>query len=151
MYCPFCRHSDSRVIDSRVSDDGGAVRRRRQCPQCERKFTTVEQTRFVVVKRSGVIEPFSREKIVSGVRKACKGRPVTEDQLARLGQSVEEELRASGVPEIPTEDIGVAILGPLAELDPVAYLRFASVYRHFDSLDDFRDEIERLASAPTPQ
>ena len=76
---------------------------------------------------------------------------MTEDQLARLGQSVEEELRASGVPEIPTESIGVAILGPLAELDPVAYLRFASVYRHFDSLDDFRDEIERLASASTPQ
>lgn len=148
MYCPFCRHDDSRVIDSRVSDDGGAVRRRRQCPECERKFTTVEQMRFVVVKRSGVVESFSREKVISGVRKACKGRPVTEDQLALLGQQVEETLRASGVPEIGTEEIGIAILRPLAELDPVAYLRFASVYRHFDSLDDFRAEIDRLSAVP---
>lgn len=150
MYCPFCRHHDSRVIDSRVCDEGGSVRRRRQCPECERKFTTVEQMRFVVVKRSGVIEPFSREKVISGVRKACKGRPVTEDQLARLGQRVEEELRATGIPEIATDEIGIAILRPLAELDPVAYLRFASVYRHFDTLDDFRAEIERLNSTLTP-
>lgn len=144
MFCPFCRHVDSRVTDTRVSDDGGQIRRRRQCPSCERKFTTVEQMRFVVMKRSGVVEPFSRDKVISGVRKACKGRPVTEDQLHLLGQRVEENLRASGQAEICTEDIGVAILGPLAELDPVAYLRFASVYRHFDSLDDFTTEIERL-------
>lgn len=147
MFCPFCRHDDSRVTDTRVSDDGGAVRRRRQCPECDRKFTTVEQMRFVVVKRSGVVEPFSRDKVITGVRKACKGRPVTEDQLALLGQQVEETLRASGQPELCTEDIGVAILAPLAALDPVAYLRFASVYQHFDSLADFRNEIDRLTAA----
>lgn len=146
MYCPFCRNTDSRVTDTRVSDDGGQIRRRRQCPECERKFTTVEQLRFVVIKRSGVFEPFSRDKVISGVRKACKGRPVTEDQLHLLGQQVEESLRASGQAEICTEDIGVAILGPLRELDSVAYLRFASVYRHFDSLADFTQEIERLDS-----
>lgn len=106
----------------------------------------MEQIRFVVVKRSGATEPFSRDKVINGVRKACKGRPVTEDQLALLGQQVEGELRASGSPEIATEEIGVAILRPLKDLDPVAYLRFASVYQHFNSLDDFREEIQRLSA-----
>lgn len=141
MHCPYCRHSDSRVLDSRVSEDGTSIRRRRQCPVCERRFTTIEQTQLVVVKKSGVIEPFNRDKVIAGVRKACKGRPVSEAQLARLGQRVEEALRASGQAEVPTEDVGVAILGPLSELDPVAYLRFASIYKHYDSVEDFIDEI----------
>jgi transcriptional repressor NrdR len=99
---------------------------------------------LVVVKRSGVVEPFSREKVITGVRKACKGRPVTEVQLARLGQRVEETLRASGQAEIPAGEVGVAILAPLRELDPVAYLRFASVYRNYASVDDFEAEINNL-------
>lgn len=99
---------------------------------------------LVVVKRSGVVEPFSREKVVSGVRKACKGRPVSEADLARLGQQVEEALRASGQAEIPADDVGLAILGPLRTLDAVAYLRFASVYKHYNSVDDFEAEIENL-------
>lgn len=99
---------------------------------------------MVVVKRSRVVEPFNRDKVVSGVRKACKGRPVTEEQLARLGQLVEEGLRASGQPEIPADQVGLAILGPLRELDQVAYLRFASVYRQYQSVDDFEAEIELL-------
>lgn len=144
MYCPYCRHNDSRVLDSRVAEDGSSIRRRRQCPQCERRFTTLEQMQLVVVKRSGVVEPFSREKVIGGVRKACKGRPVTEQQLARLGQQVEEAVRASGQAEVPAEQVGVAILGPLKELDPVAYLRFASVYRNYASVDDFETEIARL-------
>lgn len=144
MHCPYCRHSDSRVLDSRVSEDGASIRRRRQCPACERRFTTIEQTQLVVVKKSGVVEPFARDKVISGVRKACKGRPVTEAQLARLGQRVEEAIRAGGQAEVPTEDVGVAILGPLSELDPVAYLRFASVYRHYTSVDDFIDEIAQM-------
>lgn len=148
MHCPFCRHGDSRVLDSRVSEDGASIRRRRQCPACERRFTTIEQTQLVVVKKSGVIEPFNREKVISGVRKACKGRPVTEAQLARLGQRVEEVLRASGQAEIPTEDVGVAILGPLSELDPVAYLRFASVYKHYTRVEDFIDEIVQMRAGP---
>jgi transcriptional repressor NrdR len=144
VHCPYCRHTDSKVLDSRVAEDGTSIRRRRQCPTCERRFTTVEQMQLVVVKRSGVIEPFQREKVISGVRKACKGRPVTEDQLARLGQLVEDSLRASGQPEIPADEVGVAILGPLRELDEVAYLRFASVYRQFRSADDFEAEIALL-------
>ncbi|HOC14609.1 MAG TPA: transcriptional regulator NrdR [Propionicimonas sp.] len=147
MHCPFCRHTDTRVLDSRVAEDGTSIRRRRQCPACERRFTTLEQMQLVVVKRSGVVEPFSREKVISGVAKACKGRPVSETDLARLGQRVEETLRASGQAEIPADEVGLAILGPLRELDAVAYLRFASVYKHYDSVDDFEAEIESLRQA----
>lgn len=144
MHCPFCRHTDTRVLDSRVAEDGTSIRRRRQCPMCERRFTTLEQMQLVVVKRSGVVEPFSREKVITGVAKACKGRPVSEVDLARLGQRVEETLRASGQAEIPADEVGLAILGPLSELDPVAYLRFASVYKHYDSVEDFEAEIDQL-------
>ncbi len=144
MHCPYCRHTDTRVLDSRVAEDGTSIRRRRQCPECERRFTTLEQMQLVVVKRSGVVEPFSREKVVRGVAKACKGRPVTEDDLARLGQQVEESLRSSGQAEIPANDVGIAVLGPLSQLDPVAYLRFASVYKHYQSVEDFEAEIEQL-------
>ncbi|HEX5336101.1 MAG TPA: transcriptional regulator NrdR [Propionicimonas sp.] len=144
MHCPFCRHTDTRVLDSRVAEDGTSIRRRRQCGVCERRFTTLEQMQLVVVKRSGVVEPFSREKVISGVAKACKGRPVSEADLARLGQRVEETLRASGQAEIPADEVGLAILGPLSELDPVAYLRFASVYKHYDSVEDFEAEIDQL-------
>lgn len=147
MHCPFCRHTDTRVLDSRVAEDGTSIRRRRQCPSCERRFTTLEQMQLVVVKRSGVVEPFSREKVITGVAKACKGRPVSEADLARLGQRVEETLRASGQAEIPADEVGLAILGPLSELDSVAYLRFASVYKHYDSVEDFETEIETLRRA----
>lgn len=112
MHCPFCRHPDSRVVDSRTTDDGTSIRRRRQCPECSRRFTTVETCSLMVVKRSGVTEPFSRTKVISGVRKACQGRPVTEDALAKLGQRVEEAVRATGSAELTTHDVGLAILGP---------------------------------------
>jgi transcriptional repressor NrdR len=148
MHCPFCRHTDSRVIDSRTADDGAAIRRRRSCPECGRRFTTQETVLMMVAKRSGVTEPFSREKIIAGVRRACQGRPVNEDALAMLGQRVEEAIRATGNAEIPSHQIGLAILGPLRELDEVAYLRFASVYRGFETLDDFAKEIESLRAAP---
>jgi transcriptional repressor NrdR len=138
------------VLDSRVSEDGGSIRRRRQCPACERRFTTVEQTQLVVVKRCGVVEPFARDKVIAGVRKACKGRPVTEDDLARLGQKVEDTLRSSGQAEINAEDVGLAILQPLKELDAVAYLRFASVYRHYESVDDFEQAIADLRGGLQP-
>lgn len=144
MRCPFCRHPDSRVVDSRVADDGAAIRRRRSCPQCGRRFTTVETASLMVVKRSGATEPFSRDKVIAGVRKACQGRPVTEDDLARLGQRVEDAVRATGAAEIPAHQIGLAVLAPLRELDEVAYLRFASVYRGFQSLADFEAEIAML-------
>jgi len=147
MHCPFCRHSDSRVVDSRTTDDGTAIRRRRQCPDCGRRFSTVETAALMVVKRSGVTEPFSRDKVIAGVRKACQGRPVTEDALALLGQRVEECVRSSGSAELSTHDVGLAILGPLKELDVVAYLRFASVYRSFSSVEDFEKEIADLREA----
>jgi transcriptional repressor NrdR len=147
MFCPYCRNPDSRVIDSRTADDGAAIRRRRSCPGCGRRFTTQESVILMVSKRSGVTEPFAREKITNGVRRACQGRPVTEDQLAILAQRVEEATRARGCAEVPSHDVGLAILGPLRELDEVAYLRFASVYRSFESLADFEAEIATLREA----
>jgi transcriptional repressor NrdR len=144
MYCPFCRNADSRVVDSRLADDGSAIRRRRQCPDCGRRFSTVETTSLSVIKRSGVGEPFSRGKVINGVRKACQGRPVSEDDLAMLAQEVEESIRASGVAEIDAHEVGLAILKPLKKLDQVAYLRFASVYQAFDSLEDFEAAIAVL-------
>ncbi len=144
MHCPFCRHTDTRVIDSRTGDDGTAIRRRRQCPGCGRRFTTVESASLSVVKRSGVSEPFSREKVLIGVRKACQGRPVTEDQLAVLAQRVEEQVRSVGSAQVESHDVGLAVLEPLRELDEVAYLRFASVYRAFETLDDFEAAIALL-------
>jgi transcriptional repressor NrdR len=144
MFCPFCRHPDSRVVDSRTSDDGLSIRRRRQCPECGRRFSTTETASLSVVKRNGVLEPFSREKIVSGVRKACQGRPVTDADLAVLAQKVEEATRATGASQVDANDIGLAILAPLRELDEVAYLRFASVYQGFNSLEDFEAAITLL-------
>ncbi|MFI6330904.1 transcriptional regulator NrdR [Micromonospora chersina] len=147
MRCPYCRHADSRVVDSREADDGQLIRRRRSCPECGKRFTTVEEAVLAVVKRSGVTEPFSRIKIIGGVRKACQGRPVDDDSIALLAQKVEETVRAKGAAEIPSNEVGLAILGPLRDLDEVAYLRFASVYRSFDSLADFEREIETLRAA----
>lgn len=150
MRCPYCRHPDSRVVDSREADDGALIRRRRACPECGRRFTTVEEAILAVVKRSGVTEPFSRAKVAAGVRKACQGRPVDDDAIALLAQRVEEAVRAGGAAEVPSNDVGLAILGPLRDLDEVAYLRFASVYRSFESLSDFEREIEGLRAGRAP-
>ena len=132
MHCPFCRNPDSRVVDSREADEGQAIRRRRSCPECGRRFTTVETAVLAVVKRSGVTEPFSREKVISGVRRACQGRQVDDDALNLLAQQVEDTVRAGGSPEIPSNEVGLA------------YLRFASVYRSFSSAEDFEREIKAL-------
>jgi transcriptional repressor NrdR len=142
--CPYCRHADSRVVDSREVDEGQVIRRRRSCQACGRRFTTVEEATLAVIKRSGVTEPFSRDKVITGVRRACQGRPVGDDELALLAQRVEEAVRATGCAEIPSNEVGLAILGPLRDLDEVAYLRFASVYRAFTSIDDFEAEIRAL-------
>lgn len=144
MQCPFCRHPDSRVVDSRQAEEGAAIRRRRSCPECGRRFTTLETASLSVRKRSGVVEPFSRAKVLAGVRRACSGRPVTDDQLALLAQLVEEDVRGSGAAEVASEEVGRAILTPLRALDEVAYMRFASVYRGFESLADFEAEIAAL-------
>ncbi|WP_340536800.1 transcriptional regulator NrdR [Nocardioides sp. GXZ039] len=153
MHCPYCRGTDTRVLDSRVAEDGASIRRRRTCSSCERRFTTVELMQLSILKRSGATEPFQRDKAVAGVRKACKGRPVTDAQLACLGQEVEDALRLTGAAEVPAHEVGLAILGPLKVLDEVAYLRFASVYRSFESADDFIEEIAAMhadAASRTP-
>ncbi|MBF6415857.1 transcriptional regulator NrdR [Nocardia cyriacigeorgica] len=147
MHCPYCRHPDSRVVDSREADEGAAIRRRRSCPECGRRFTTVETAILSVVKRSGVTEPFSREKVIRGVRRACQGREVDDDALNLLAQQVEDTVRAKGSPEVASHEVGLAILGPLRDLDEVAYLRFASVYRSFTSAEDFEREIQGMRQA----
>ena len=144
MKCPFCNAEDTKVIDSRPADDNSSIRRRRQCIVCGKRFTTVESTMLLVMKTSGNIEPFDRNKVISGVRKACQGRPIREEDLKALGQRVEEDLRARGLAQVKSEDVGKAILEPLRELDVVAYLRFASVYQNFESLEDFQNAIDGL-------
>lgn len=144
MHCPFCRFADSRVIDSRTSDDGSSIRRRRECPECGMRFSTTETASLTVIKRSGVTEPFSREKIVNGVRKSCQSRPVSETDLALLAQTVEENIRATGVAQIPANEVGLAILEPLRKLDEVAFMRFASVYQEWGSLEEFEAAIRVL-------
>lgn len=144
MHCPYCKHPDSRVTDSRVADDGSSIRRRRQCPSCEKRFTTVEQIQLSVIKRSGAIEPFMREKVIQGVRKACKGRPISDADLIKLGRQVEDSIRSTGQAEVPAEQIGLAILPSLQDLDEVVYLRFASVYQNYASMDDFETGIAQF-------
>ncbi|MFT0761687.1 transcriptional regulator NrdR [Scrofimicrobium appendicitidis] len=145
--CIFCYHDDTRVVDTRVADDGASIRRRRECTACKRRFTTLETSSFSVEKRSGVVEAFSREKVAAGVKKACQGRPVSEHALALLAQQVEESLRANGRSVVSTDEVGRAILPFLRDLDEIAYLRFASVYSSFQSLDDFEAAISELRSA----
>lgn len=144
MHCPFCQNPDTKVIDTRISDDGHSIRRRRECPKCGGRFSTMETAMLLVKKRSGNVEQFDRNKVISGVRKACQGRPIDEESFKRLGQQVEESLRAQGIAQVPSEEIGKAILKPLRELDEVAYLRFASVYQNFEGLEDFQHAIDEL-------
>ena len=147
MHCPFCQSQETKVIDTRVSEDGYSIRRRRECVVCSKRFTTQESMVLMVVKRGGNAEPFNREKVVSGVRKACKGRPIDEEELKLIGIRVERDLRSRGVSEVKAEEVGLAILEPLRQLDEVAYMRFASVYQHFNSLDDYSQAIDSLKKA----
>ncbi|MBT1182116.1 transcriptional repressor NrdR [Bifidobacterium sp. CP2] len=144
MHCPYCHHAETKVIETRVSEDGYSIRRRRMCLHCGKRFTTLETTTLLVEKRSGSLEPFNRDKVISGVRKACQGRPVREDQLKKLGQKVEEDLRSTGQAQVTSDEVGKAILKPLRDLDEVAYLRFASVYQNFENLSDFQHAIDEL-------
>ena len=144
MFCPFCHNEQSRVTDSRLVEAGSAIRRRRECTECGGRFTTVEKAVLTVVKRNGVSEPFDRDKLIVGVRRACQGRDVTDDALKRLAQEVEETVSAQGSSQVPAHEIGLAVLEPLRALDEVAYLRFASVYKSFESADDFESEIRLM-------
>jgi transcriptional repressor NrdR len=152
MKCPTCGGLDDKVIDSRTADDGAAIRRRRECLTCNRRFTTyerLEEAPLVVVKRSGQRVPFERAKIVAGIRAAAKNRPVDNDALDALGAEIEEALRLEG-PEVSTEQIGRAVLDRLRTVDEVAYLRFVSVYKGFEDLTDFEREVVLLTRAQSP-
>ena len=148
--CPGCASLDDKVIDSRTADDGAAIRRRRECLGCGRRYTTyerLEEAPMVVVKRSGQRSPFDRQKIVAGIRAAAKNRPVSPDELEALGVEIEEALRLEG-PDVTTEQIGRAVLDRLRDVDEVAYLRFVSVYKGFEDLTDFEREVVLLTRAP---
>jgi transcriptional repressor NrdR len=151
--CPLCGGLDDKVVDSRLADDGAAIRRRRECLGCTRRFTTyerVEEVAILVVKRSGHREPFDRAKVVAGLRSACKNRPVSDDQLESLASEVEEEARLDGG-ETTSERVGLAVLDRLRTLDDVAYLRFASVYKGFDDAGDFAREMRLLTKSTAPK
>lgn len=151
--CPWCAVDDDRVVDSRLSDEGAAIRRRRECLGCGRRFTTferVEEQPLWVVKRSGQREPFDRAKLIAGVRAACKNRPVTEEMFQELAMRVEESLRTAS-PEPTSQQVGVAVLEQLKGLDDVAYLRFASVYKGFEDAGDFQREVGLLIKTTEPK
>lgn len=132
------------MIDSRVIDSGSSTRRRRECTSCQGRFTTIEKAVLLVSKRNGLTEPFSREKLIRGVRRACQGRDVADDSLKKLAQEVEEAVRGHGSSQVNANEIGLAVLEPLRELDEVAYLRFASVYKSFENAEDFESEIRLM-------
>ena len=153
MRCPWCAVDDDRVVDSRLAEEGGAIRRRRECLGCGRRFTTferVEEAPLWVMKRSGQREPFDRSKVVAGVRSACKNRPVSDLQMEELAQRVEDALRAVTA-EPTSEQVGVAVLEQLQALDDVAYLRFASVYKGFEDAGDFQREVAVLTKTTEPK
>ena len=151
--CPGCSALDDKVVDSRLADEGTAIRRRRECLACGRRFTTyerVDEAPLVVIKRSGEREPFDRTKVVAGLGAAAKNRPVTVEQLEALAAEVEEALRLDG-PELTSQQIGWAVLDRLRALDKVAYLRFASVYKGFEDVGDFQREAGLLAKEGEPE
>ena len=150
--CPVCTEDDTKVVDSRTADDGTAVRRRRECLACHHRFTTFERCEeqpFVVVKRSGDRVPFDRSKIEQGLASAAKGRPLSDDRIAAVALTIEDQLRTIGA-SVTSEQVGLAVLERLRDLDQVAYVRFASVYKGFDDPSDFEREIELLTGATGP-
>jgi len=152
--CPVCSSDDDRVVDSRTSDDGATIRRRRECLNCRRRYTTyerIEEVPLVVVKRSGDREPFDRVKIVVGLRAAAKSRPLSDDQLEGIAADVDDQLRLAGAGDIPSEQVGVLVLEHLRALDEVAYMRFASVYKGFDDAADFEREAGLLSKSTAPK
>jgi transcriptional repressor NrdR len=152
MKCPFCRADHDKVIDSRGDDEGFAIRRRRECLSCGRRFTTwerVEELTIKVVKKEGVREPFDREKIRRGLDKACWKRPVSQQQLDELIDGVESEVYTRYDGEVDSRDIGELVMQRLGQLDQVAFVRFASVYREFKDVQDFVEELQPMLRRPT--
>lgn len=151
--CPYCAEDDDKVVDSRANDDGTAIRRRRECLACGHRFTTFErceEVALVVVKRSGDRVPFDRAKVEAGVRAAAKGRPIDDDRVAELSREIEDDLRAHGA-EVTSQQVGLAVLDRLRQVDEVAYVRFASVYKDFDDAADFQRELRLLTKDTEPK
>ncbi len=150
--CPYCREDDDKVVDSRVADEGDAIRRRRECLGCGRRFTTYERVDalpLLVAKRSGTKEPFDRAKLAHGIAQAVGGRPI-EGAVDSIAGEIEDQMREMG-PEVPSETVGLAVLERLRALDPVAYLRFASVYKDFEDVADFEQELAGLQKTTAPK
>lgn len=147
MKCPYCGFSESKVIDSRPTDEGERIRRRRECLQCQKRFTTyevVETLPITVVKKDQSREQFDREKLLSGIRYACVKRPVSIDVLEKLADDIESELQNTLDREVTSQKIGELVMAELKKIDRVAYIRFASVYRHFQDVDNFEEEIKNI-------
>jgi transcriptional repressor NrdR len=154
VHCPFCSHSETKVIDSRLVADGGQVRRRRECLECGERYTTFESAELVlprVIKSNGSRQPFDELKLRSGILRAIEKRPVSLERVESTINHIKHRLRASGEPEVNTRDLGELVMDELRELDDVAYVRFASVYRSFQDVNEFREEIERLDRGKTTQ
>ena len=147
MRCPNCGHEENRVLETRIVRDGAAIRRRRECAECQARFTTyeyVETGTFQVVKRDGRREPFDRNKVMQGLTRACEKRRIPRQALEEMTDQIEQEFARSGASEVSAEDVGYRVLEGLRNLDPVAYVRFASVYLNFDDIQQFVDTIEGL-------
>lgn len=147
MRCPFCQHIDDRVIDSRLSKEGGMIRRRRECANCQRRFTTyerVEETMPLVIKKDGRRQTFDRGKILAGLHRACEKRPISVEVLEKMAERIEQRLEEAGEREVQSREIGEQIMQELQNLDEVAYVRFASVYRSFKDVNEFMNEVKEL-------
>ncbi len=154
MYCPFCGKQDTKVIDSRLASEGAQVRRRRECLDCGERFTTFEFAELVmprIIKSNGAREPFDEKKLVGGMMRALEKRPVDADSVEGAISRLQHRLRASGEREIPSMQLGEWVMNELRQLDQVAYVRFASVYRSFEDVNAFREEIEKLVSEPSAE
>ena len=147
MKCPFCGHPEDKVVDSRTSSDGNSIRRRRECLSCEKRYTTyekIEEQALMIVKKDGRREPFDRHKLLGGLVKACEKRPISMDQLETVADEIERDVSRSFEREVPSFQLGERIMGRLRELDTVAYVRFASVYREFKDAESFMHELNEL-------
>lgn len=155
MKCPFCKADNDRVVDSRASEGGWAIRRRRHCQSCERRFTTYEKAerdvQLRVIKRDKTRVPYDRSKLLGGLHKAFHKRPVPEETIQRIAQEIEDEVIAQFDQEVPTEFLGERVMAKLREVDLVAYIRFASVYRNFSEASDFVDEVAQMARRKPPE
>ena len=154
MQCPFCRAAETRVIDSRLADDGSQVRRRRECMECTQRFTTFEKAQLsmpLIVKRDGTREPFNESKLRHGMERALYRRPVSTEQVDHVIETIMRQLRATGEREVESGQLGEWVMVQLRDLDQVAFVRFASIYRRFEDVNEFREEIEQLERMPSPE